>query len=126
VACEQGQGGGVVPDVERADEAVDAGGGDGVGAVLVPVVGEGFGGLEGGGWTIGADWVDVWGFGEGCVDGDRGDEVVCGRCGGAEVEDAEVGVGGDGRQDGGRVWTECRGVGAGMGGKGGEGLRAMW
>ncbi|KFY18362.1 hypothetical protein V493_08675 [Pseudogymnoascus sp. VKM F-4281 (FW-2241)] len=42
VAVEHGQRGGGVPDVEGADDAVDARRGDGVGAVLVPVVGEGF------------------------------------------------------------------------------------
>jgi hypothetical protein len=52
--------------------------------------------------------------------------VVCCGGGGAEVEDAEVGVGGDGGEDGGGVRAECCGVGAGMGGEGGEGLRAMW
>lgn len=60
------------------------------------------------------------------MNGNRGDEVVCGGSGGAQVEDAEVGVGGDGGEDGGGMRAECCGVGAGMGGEGGEGLRAMW
>lgn len=50
---------GVVPDVECADNAVDARRGNGVGAVLVPVVGEGFRGLEGGRWAVGTDGLDV-------------------------------------------------------------------
>lgn len=52
--------------------------------------------------------------------------MVCGRGWGAEVEDAEVGVGGNGGQDGGRVWAESCGVRAGVGGKGGDRLLAMW
>ena len=59
VAVEHGKGGGGVPNVECADNAVDACGGDGVGAVLVPVVGEGFRGLEGRGWAVGADGLNV-------------------------------------------------------------------
>lgn len=103
VAGEQRERRAGVADVEGADDAVDARGGDDVGAVLVPVVGEGFGGLEGGaGGAVAADGADgAGGLGEGRVDGDRGDEVVGGGGGAAQVEDAEVGVGGDGGEDGG-------------------------
>jgi hypothetical protein len=70
VAMEHGQRCGGVPDVECADDAIDARRGDGVGAVLVPVVGESFGRLESCGWAVGADGLNVGGVGEGCVDGD--------------------------------------------------------
>lgn len=52
VALKHGKRGGVVPNIEGADNAIDARRGDGVGAVLVPVVGECFGGLEGGGRAV--------------------------------------------------------------------------
>lgn len=64
------QRGGGVPYVECADNAIDARRGDGVGAVLIPVVGESFGGLESCGRAVGADGLDVGGVGEGCVDWD--------------------------------------------------------
>lgn len=41
--------------------------------------------------------------------------IGCGGWG-AEVEDAEVRVGGDRGEDGGRVWREGDGVGTGVGG----------
>ena len=39
-------------------------------------------------------------------------EVIGGGGGGAEVEDAQMGVGGDGGEEGGGVWAECCAVGA--------------
>lgn len=108
-----------VPDVKGADLAIDARGRDEGGAVFVPVVGQGFGG--GGCLDLGdvlrGCWVGVKGDGAG--------EVVGGGGRGAEVEDAEVGVGGDGAEDGGRVRGEGSGVGAGMGGEGEEGVGAL-
>lgn len=124
VAVQEGQGRGGVADVEGADDAVDAGGGDEVGAVLVPVVGEGLAGLEGG--AVGAERGDLARrLGEGRVDRDAGDEVVGGGGGGAQVEDPQVRVGGDGGEDRGGVRGEGGGVGAGMCGEGGEGLGAV-
>lgn len=107
-------------DVEGADVAVDACGGEGAGAVFVPVVGEGFGGggglLEAGGAGVGG-WGGVEGDGEG--------EVVGGGGRGAEVEEAEVGVRGDGGEEGGGVGGEGGAVGAGVGGEGEEGVGAL-
>lgn len=59
VAMEHRQRGGVVPNIECANNAINARRGDGVGAVLVPVVGECFRGLEGGVWAVGAHGLDV-------------------------------------------------------------------
>jgi hypothetical protein len=52
------------------------------------------------------------------VDGDRGYEVVGRGCGSSQVEDAEVGISGDGGDNGGGVRGEGGTVGAGMRGKG--------
>lgn len=52
------------------------------------------------------------------MDGDAGDEVVGGAGGGAQVEDAQGGVAGDGGEDGRAVRGEGRAVGAGVGGEG--------
>ena len=52
------------------------------------------------------------------VDRDCEDEVVGGGSGGAEVEEAEVRVAGDGGEEGGRVRGEGGGVGAGVDGEG--------
>lgn len=65
-------------------------------------------------------------MGGGLVDGDVGDEVVFGGDGGAEVEDAEAGVGGDGGEEGGVVGGEGYGVGAGADGERTEGFGAGW
>lgn len=106
-------------DVEGTDQAVDAGGGDDWGPVLVPVVGEGFGGgnRRGGGL--------LWALLGGRVERDGGGEVVRGGGRGAQVEDAEVRVRGDGGEHGGRVRGEGGGVGAGVGGDGDEGVGAL-
>lgn len=107
-------------DVEGADVAVDACGGEGAGAVLVPVVGEGFGGggglLEAGGAGA-CGWGGVERNGEG--------EVVGGGGRGAEIEEAEVGVGGDGGEEGRGVGGEGGTVGTGVGGEGEEGVGAL-
>ena len=107
-------------DVEGADVAVDTRGGEGAGAVFVPVVGEGFGGrgglLEAGGAGAGG-----WGG----VDGDGEGEVVGGGGGGAQVEEAEMRVRGDGGEEGGGVGGEGGAVGAGVGGEGEEGVGAL-
>ena len=109
-------------DVECADEAVDACSGDDGGAVFVPVVGEGF--RRGGGAGVKAN---TWGrLLWGGVDWDFEGEVVGGGGGGAEVEEAEVRVGGDGGEEGGGVRGEGCGVGAGVRGEGGEGLGSGW
>lgn len=55
------------------------------------------------------------------MDGEGQDEVVRGRGGGAEVEEAEVRVAGYGGEEGGRVRGEGGGVGAGVDGEGDEG-----
>lgn len=52
------------------------------------------------------------------MDGDRGDEVVGCAGWGAEVEDSEGGVAGDGGENRGAVRGEGGAVGAGVGGKG--------
>lgn len=98
-------------DVERADYPVDACGGDDRVAVLVPVVGESFGG--GDAWGSGGAHA---GFRRG-VDGDVEREVVRGGRRRPEVEDAEVGVGSHAADDGWAVGTEGRRVGAGVGGE---------
>ena len=74
-------------DVESADQAVDARGGDDAVAVFVPVVGEGFGGGDAG---RGRHSGPCEGRG---VEGNAEREVVGCRGGGAEVEDAEMRVG---------------------------------
>lgn len=96
----------------------------GAARVLVPVVREDLGRL----WrrerrVVGAAGEAVAG-GRGLVDGDVGDEVVlCGR-GGAEVEEPEAGVRGDGGEQGGVAGGEGGAVGAGADGEGFEGLAA--
>lgn len=80
-----------VSDVKSADDAIHACGCYYVIAVLVPVVSQGFGGRES--MSVSADGGD-WGMGGRAVDWDRGDEVVGGAGGGAEVEDSELRVGG--------------------------------
>ena len=59
------------------------------------------------------------------MDGDGEGDVVGGAGRGAEVEDAELGVGARGREDGGIVRREGGGVGAGVGGEGHEGGGAL-
>ena len=59
------------------------------------------------------------------MDWNREDEVVGGGGWGAEVEEAEIGVAAYGGEDGGGVRGPCGGVGAGVGGNGEEGLRAI-
>lgn len=101
VAGEQNLGGSRgLAQVEGADQAVDAGGGEDGAAVFVPVVGEGF--VRGGGWLRCArvGGVEVEGLGGG-VDGDLELEVVAGAGGGAEVPQAELRVAGDGGEDAG-------------------------
>lgn len=119
VAGQDGEGalGEAGADVEGADLLVDARGGDDGGAVFVPVVGQGFrgrGGLRGvTGRVRDHGWRRVQGDGEG--------EVVGCRGGGAEIEDPEVGVGRDGREDGGAVGGESGAVGAAVCWKGEDG-----
>lgn len=118
-----------VSNIEDADEAIDARGRDELRAVFIPVVGEGFGRghgavvvvlLESGIPVV----IIVLVVGRG-VQGDGSREVVCGRGRGAEVEEAEVGVRGDGGEDGGGMWGEGGGVGARVGGEGDEGIGAV-
>lgn len=119
-----------VSDIEDADEAIDARGRDELRAVFIPVVGEGFGRghgavvvvvvLESGNPVV----IIVLVVGRG-VQGYGSREVVCGRGRGAEVEEAEVRVGGDGGEDGGGMWGEGGGVGARVGGEGDEGIGAV-
>lgn len=52
-------------------------------------------------------------------------EMVGGRSGGAEIEDANVGIGGDAGEDVGRMRREGGGVGATVRGERKEGLRTM-
>lgn len=59
------------------------------------------------------------------MDGDGEGDVVGGAGRGAEVEDAELGVGAHGREDGWVVRGEGGGVGAGVGGEGDEGGGAV-
>lgn len=54
--------------------------------------------------------------------GDIGDQMIFRGDRGAEVEDAEAGVGGDGGDDGGIVRGESGGIGTRADGKGLEGL----
>jgi len=107
-------------DVEGADVAVDACGGEGAGAVFVPVVGEGFGG-RGGLLEAGGAGACGWGG----VEGDGEGEVVGGGGGGAQVEEAEMRVRGDGGEEGGGVGGEGGAVSAGVGGEGEEGVGAL-
>lgn len=97
VAAELEHGARRIAEVPGADDFVDAGGGEDVGAVLVPVVGQHLAGGGGG-------------------DGDEGCRL---RWGGTEVEKAEGAVGGDGGEE---VW--CMGGEEGRVGAGGcgEGL----
>lgn len=137
VAGHEGQGPGIGhTQVEGADEAVDAAGGDnaarGVCAagVLVPVVGEDLGGLRrgegcGGGGAAGRGREEVAG-GRRLVHGDVGDEVVLGGGGRPQVEEAQAAVGGDGGEQGGIARGEGDAVGAGADGESLEGLRAGW
>lgn len=60
------------------------------------------------------------------MDGNVGDEVVFGGDGGAKVEDAEAGVGGDGGEEGGVVRGEGYGVGAGADRECAEGFGSGW
>lgn len=66
------------------------------------------------------------GRGAGAVDGEGEDEVVGGGGWGAEIEEPEVRVAGDGGEEGGRVRGEGGGVGAGVDGEGEEGGWARW
>lgn len=113
--------------VEGPDQPVDARRRDDGRAVFVPVVRQGFVGREGGsGRKFQLGRRELCG-GRGClggVDGEGEDEVVRGGGGGAEVEEAEVGVAGYGGEKGGRVWGEGGGVGAGVDGEGVEGVGA--
>lgn len=108
VAAELEHGARGIAEVPGADDFVDAGGGEDVGAVLVPVVGQHLAGGGGG-------------------DGDEGCRL---RRGGTEVEEAEGAVGGDGGEEVWRVGGEERRVGAGGCGEGLEralGLRGpLW
>lgn len=63
----------------------------------------------------------VWGG----VQRDGEGEVVRGGGGGAQVEEAEVRVRGDGGEEGGGVGGEGGAVGAGVGGEGEEGVGAL-
>lgn len=119
VAGQDGEGalGGAGADVEGADLLVDARGCDDGGAVFVPVVGQGFrgrGGLRG---VTGRVRDDGWGR----VQGDGEDEVVGCRGRGAEIKDSKVGVGRDGRENGGAVGGESSAVGAAVCWKGEDG-----
>lgn len=121
---DRGRAGGGVADVEGAYDPVDACRGDDAVVVLVPVVGEDLGGGRGGGSGEG-----LGGGGRrrrGRVHGYGGDEVVLCRGRGAQVVDAEVGVGRDGRDEG-RVGGAERGaVGAAADGQRGERVRPRW
>lgn len=86
---------GRVPDVECAQDAVDATRRDDGIVVLVPVVCEDLGRRA----AACHVWVDAGWCAAGGVDGDGGYEVVLCRGRGAEVVEAEVGVGGDGRDE---------------------------
>ncbi len=70
---EQGEGGGIVPDVEGADYFVDAGGCDDAFAVFVPVVCERFRGGEACISVSSHGIYSLWPDFEGGVDGYRGD-----------------------------------------------------
>lgn len=59
------------------------------------------------------------------MEGDGEDEVVGGGGGSAEVEEAEVGVGGDGGEEGRAMGGEGGAVGAGVSGEGEEGGAAL-
>lgn len=124
VAGQDGEGalGGAGSDVEGADLSVDAGGGDDAGAVFVPVVGQGFRGRGGGSRRVSGRMRDV---GRGRVQGDGEDEVVGCRGGGAEIEQPEVGVGGDGGEHEGVVRGEGGAVSATVGWKGEDGGRTV-
>jgi hypothetical protein len=103
------------PDIKRSYNAIHARGSDHVAAVLIPIVRQGFRRREAG--SVRADG----GGGEprgGGVDGDGGGEVVGCAGWGAEVEDSEGGVAGDGGEDGGAVRGEGGAIGAGVGGEG--------
>ena len=73
-------------DIEGADDAVDAGGGDDGVAVFVPIVCQGFGG-----WSSACVGVESRFLLRG-VDWDADREVVRDGGGCAEVEESEVGV----------------------------------
>ena len=96
-------------DVERAYRAIDAGDRDDPFAVLVPVVRQRLGGR----------------VVRGVVRGERQDAAGGGRGGCAQVEEAQVRVGGDGGEQGGGVRAEGGAVGAGVGGEGEEGGGAV-
>lgn len=113
-----------VSNIEDADEAIDARGRDELRAVFIPVVGEGFGRGHGAVVVVVLTVVVIVVVGRG-VQGDGSREVVCGGGRGAEVEEAEVRVGGDGGEDGGGVGGEGGRVGARVGGEGDEGIGAV-
>lgn len=106
-------------DIEGPDDPVDARGGDDGVAVFVPVVRQGFRrrNAGGGGQTGPGARRGMYGDGKG--------EVVGRGGGGAEIEDAEVGVGGDGGEEGGGVGGVGGAVGAGVGGEGEDGGRPL-
>lgn len=80
-------------NVESTDDAIDARGGNDPVAVLVPIVGESFGRGEGGWGTVVADGGDrVRSISAGGVDSNLAYEMVGGGGGGAQIEDAQVGV----------------------------------
>lgn len=111
-----------VAHVESADRAVDAARRDHRVGVLVPVVREDLGG-DGAGVGCGAEAGGVRGR---RVDGDgRGEVVFCGGRG-AQVEEADVRVGGGRGEEGGVGRGEGDGVGAAADGEGEEGGGAGW
>lgn len=126
--------------IEGADDAVDARRRyEAVRRVLVPVVGEDLGrlGRREVLWLccllrlrkiarVGCWWEEMGAGGGGLVHRNVGDEVVLCGGGGSEVEDAEARVGGDGGEEGGVVWGEGDGIGAGADGEGAEGFGAGW
>ena len=113
------------PDIKCPDQPVHARRRHDRRAVFIPVVREGFVGRKCSCWA-GCLRRRELGWGLGGVDGDCEDEVVGGGGGGTEVEEAEMGVAGDGGEEGGRVRGEGGGVGAGVDGEGEEGGWARW
>ena len=87
-----------VPNVKSANKAVDASSCDNGISVFVPIVSQTLGR-----WYCHGCWCSHADFGRG-VDRYRLYEVVRRGCWSSEVEDAEVAVGADAREDAGRVW----------------------
>ena len=127
MACHHGQGAaGRIADIKRAYDPVDARRGDHRVVVLVPIVRQDFVGHRARvDRSVGKARVALPPRGR-RVHGDHVGQVILGCYGRAQVEDAQGGVGRDGRDEG-RVRGAVGGaVGAAADGEGFDGLVACW